>query len=126
MQQQMIHPQTYTLLKGKQAPIYYKTEQVRKDKAKEIIEAVERYFKVDHERLMSKWRYRNLVIPRQIAMYIIKVKTKLSDGTIAEMFNRDRTTVIYAVQSIEGFLKLGHPSEIVEQVEEIKKLLSNI
>lgn len=126
MEATVIHPQTYTLLKGKQSPIYYRTEEKRIEKAKEIIEAIERYFKVDHEKLMSKWRYRDIVIPRQIAMYMIKVKTKLGDGAIAKLFNRDRTTVIYGVQSIDGFLRLGHPIEVVEQVDEIKKLLSNI
>lgn len=126
MQEQMIHPQTYTLLKGKQAPIYYKTEGVKKEKAKQIIDAICRYYKVTEEQLKSKNRKRLIVLPRQVCMYIIKVKTKLKDDAIAEMFNRDRTTSIHSIDLINNFLNQGHPVEIVEQINEIKRLLSNI
>ena len=53
MQEQMIHPQTYALLKGKQPPIYYKTEEVRKEKAKQIIQTICRYYKVTEEQLKT-------------------------------------------------------------------------
>lgn len=126
MGKQMIHPQTYTLLKGKQAPIYYKTEAVKKEKAKEIIDAICRYYKVTYDDLKSKSRFKEVVVPRQVSMYIIKIKTKLKDDAISEMFNRDRTTSIHSIDLINNFLNQGHPVEIVEQINEIKRLLSNI
>ena len=44
MEQQLIHPQTYTLLKGKQPPSYYSTEEKMLERGREIIEGVAKFF----------------------------------------------------------------------------------
>ena len=122
----IIHPQTYALFKGYQAPSYYQSEPAKIEKSNAIISAVEIYFNVPHDKLVSKGRFRDLVIPRQMAMYIIKVKTRLRDDAIAKLFNRDRTTVIYSIQTIEGFLSIGKPEAFIEQLEELMLRLSHL
>ena len=123
---QIIHPQTYALLKGYQPPTYYQSEPARKEKAKQIIKIIEEYFTIEHEKLVSKGRKRDLVLPRQIAMYIIKIKTRLKDDAIAKLFNRDRTTAIYSIQTIEDVLTVGFPEVLIEQIEELKMKVSHI
>ena len=59
-------------------------------------------------------------------MYIIKVKTRLRDDAIARLFNRDRTTVIYSIQTIEGFLSIGKPEAFIKQLEELMLRLSHL
>ncbi|HNX92249.1 MAG TPA: helix-turn-helix domain-containing protein, partial [Syntrophomonas sp.] len=60
--------------------------------------------------MLSKKRNKNLVVPRQIAMYLCRKMTDASLPLIGDQFGgRDHTTVIHSVDKITR--------EISEQVE---------
>lgn len=66
-----------------------------------IMDEVARYFGISVEALKSKSRKKNLVVARQIAMYLCKEYTNFSLKSIGYHFGgRDHSTVIHAVQNI--------------------------
>ena len=70
-----------------------------------IQEAVAGYFNVTVADLKSKGRKREVVHPRQVAMYLAKEKTDLSLKSIGYHFGgRDHTTVIHAVQTVSDLV----------------------
>lgn len=71
-----------------------------------IQKTVSEYFKVDLESLKSKIKKREIVIPRQVAMYFCKRYTQLTLALIGNNFGgRDHSTVIHALESVEDMMK---------------------
>ena len=61
-----------------------------------------RYFKISKNEMLSARRSRYLVRPRQTAIYLTKLLTSKSLPEIGRSFsNRDHTTVIHSVKTIE-------------------------
>ena len=61
-----------------------------------------KYFKISKNEMLSSRRSRYLVRPRQVAIYLSKVLTTKSLPEIGREFsNRDHTTVIHSVKTIE-------------------------
>jgi len=99
------------------------------DKSKEIsIESIQKvvaeHFKLKVADLKSEKRYKNFVIPRQIAIYLSRELTKASFPEIGEKFGgKDHSTVIYAVKKIRTIM--DDKPDILNSYEVIKrKLLS--
>lgn len=65
-------------------------------------------FGVDVEVLKSPSRKKYVVRARNIIMYVLKKKSELSLAKIGAIFNRDHTTVIYAIRSIDIELSMAH------------------
>jgi chromosomal replication initiator protein len=87
-----------------------------------IQKTVSEYFKVDLESLKSKIKKREIVIPRQVAMYFCKRYTQLTLALIGENFGgRDHSTVIHALESVEDMMKTD--SNFKSSVEELGKKL---
>jgi chromosomal replication initiator protein len=67
----------------------------------QIIEAVCRFYEVRREDLEKRRRTRDIVIPRQMAMYLLREETDLSLSLIGhELGGRDHTTVLHACDKI--------------------------
>ena len=81
-----------------------------------------RFFKISKNEMLSSRRSRYLVRPRQTAIYLTKILTSKSLPEIGREFsNRDHTTIIHSVKTIEK-LKEKNP----EMVENINKLKNQI
>jgi chromosomal replication initiator protein len=73
---------------------------------KKIMEVVADFYNVSVEDLIRKSRKKEYVVPRQIAMYIIRKELETSLPMIGDLFGgRDHTTVIHAVDKIQGQAK---------------------
>jgi chromosomal replication initiator protein len=71
-----------------------------------IQKTVADFFKVSLEQMKSKVKKREIVIPRQVAMYFCKRYTQLTLALIGENFGgRDHSTVIHALESVEDMMK---------------------
>lgn len=80
---------------------------IRKMSVKEIQTAVAATFMVDVEQLAGKSRKAEIVLPRQIAMYLCKEYTELSLKSIGQHFgNRDHSTVLHSCTVIEDAVRL--------------------
>ncbi|WP_337042217.1 chromosomal replication initiator protein DnaA [Emticicia sp. 17c] len=70
-----------------------------------IIEAVTEHYKVRIPDLKGKSRLREIVLPRQVAMYLAKELTNLSLKSIGYHFGgRDHSTVIHAIQTVNDLM----------------------
>lgn len=87
-----------------------------------IIDTVCEYFGVRREKLLGKGRPKNIVIPRQIAMYLCRNILHETYPTIKDFFNRkDHATVLYACSKVEKDIQ-NNP-ETKAAIEAIEKLL---
>ena len=80
------------------------------------------HFNLNIHELLSPRRPRSLARPRQIAMYLAKKLTTRSLPEIGRKFaNRDHTTVIHAVKTIE---KLSQENSLMKKnIEEITSII---
>ncbi|HNP94320.1 MAG TPA: chromosomal replication initiator protein DnaA [Cyclobacteriaceae bacterium] len=87
-----------------------------------IQKTVADYFKVSLDSLKAKVKKREIVIPRQVAMYFCKRYTQLTLALIGENFGgRDHSTVIHALESVEDMMKAD--SNFKNSVDELSKKL---
>ena len=71
-----------------------------------IQKKVAEYFNLSHIDLRGRKRTKAVAFPRQVAMYITRELTEYSTTEIGSDFGgRDHTTVMHAIQKIEGSLK---------------------
>ncbi len=67
-----------------------------------IAQAVSEYYGVDMEALRGQKRERAIVMPRQVAMYLMRAETEVSLLRIgAELGGRDHSTVLHACEKID-------------------------
>jgi chromosomal replication initiator protein len=70
--------------------------------AKQVVEKTARHFHLSVEDLLGPKRDKEIVVPRQIAMYLIRNELHLSFPKIArELGRKDHTTAIHSVEKIE-------------------------
>ena len=78
-----------------------------------------RFFKISKNEMLSSRRSRYLVRPRQTAIYLTKILTSKSLPEIGREFsNRDHTTIIHSVKTIEKLKEKD--SEMVENINKLK------
>jgi len=88
-----------------------------------IMEKVCNYFNVSEREIKSTKRVKNILIPRQIAMYLTRELTNSSLNSIGEYFGvKDHTTVINACKKIKNLI--GMDNYIRSAVENIKRGLN--
>ncbi len=74
--------------------------------ATDVIEAVTRYYKVSEQDLRGRQRKREIVLPRHVAMYILRAESDASLVDIGRSLgNRDHTTVLHGIEKIEQELE---------------------
>lgn len=76
-------------------------------KVKQIVQAVEEHCRLFPGDLFTERRWQKLVIPRQVAMFLIYRHTKHATPGIGKIFNRDHSTVVYAVHKIHDLVEQG-------------------
>ncbi|MBQ6847703.1 MAG: chromosomal replication initiator protein DnaA [Clostridia bacterium] len=74
-------------------------------KVETIISEVAHTYNISESDILSNRKTADLVLARQVAMYIARHTTDLSFKAIGEAFGKDHTTVLYNVNKIEEFLK---------------------
>lgn len=89
-----------------------------------IIDSVSKLFRVNKEELTSKRKTKEIVVPRQISIYLCKNLTELSFNKIGEYFGgKDHSTVIHAVKKVEFYIE--NDPFIKEKVDTLTKDLKN-
>lgn len=82
----------------------------------EIITAVSSYYNIPNTELKGKSRKKEIVRPRQIAMYLLRKESSMSFPSIGDHFSgRDHTTAMHACEKIE---------RLIEQDEELSQEIS--
>lgn len=89
-----------------------------------VIDEVSRYYDISVDKIKGDKRTSDIVLPRQIAMYIIREKTNLSLPEIGkEMGGKNHTTVLHSIKKIEESMKQDPQIAkiVAELIENIKK-----
>jgi chromosomal replication initiation ATPase DnaA len=95
----------------------------QKEYAIEIAEKVCNYYQIKYGQMMSKYRGEEVTLARQMTMYLTKEKTELNGEEIAQIFNRDRTTVLHSIQKIRGQLSNKFDDTIKKDVFNLNVLV---
>jgi len=78
-----------------------------------------RFFKISKNEMLSSRRSRYLVRPRQTAIYLTKILTSKSLPEIGREFsNRDHTTIIHSVKTIEKLKEID--PDMVDNINKLK------
>ena len=81
-----------------------------------------KYFKISKNEMLSSRRSRYLVRPRQTAIYLTKILTTKSLPEIGREFsNRDHTTIIHSVKTIEKLKEKN--SDTNENINKLKNII---
>lgn len=90
--------------------------------AKQIVDKTAKQFQISLDEILSPRRDRDIVVPRQVAMYLLRSELHLSFPKIAhELGRKDHTTAIHSVEKIEK--ELHFDNVLKDHVKEIKEKL---
>jgi len=87
----------------------------------QILKAVSEFFNISVEDITSRGRKKEVVEPRQIAMYLIREILDMSYPYIGEKMGRDHTTAIHSVEKIGQ--EINKNSSLGQKINLIKELL---
>lgn len=82
-----------------------------------IISEVSKFYQVEEDEIKGKNRSKNIVLARQISMYLIRIMLNASFPDVAAIFDCDHTTVMHSYNKI---------SDQCKQNEEFKKNIKDI
>lgn len=90
----------------------------------DIQKEVETFFKVKHADLIGPKRARNIVYPRQIAIYLCRQLLDLPFNDIGKKFNRDHSTAMHSVATVEEMMRDSR--EVQEEIETLKQIIREL
>lgn len=95
----------------------------------ELINAVKEVFELNNQSLIKKCRERELVLARNMCYFILHMNYKLRASQIAPLFKRDRTTILYGINTFVNDVEVvPYYMEKYEKVKskiKLPKLYSN-
>ncbi len=90
--------------------------------AKQVIERTARHFQIPLEDMLGPKRDKDIVVPRQVAMYMLRSELHLSFPKIAhELGRKDHTTAIHSIEKIEK--EVNFNTDLREAIADIKERL---
>ena len=116
-------------LHNRRATVDY-TKQVLKDlidkpqqktaNTKSVIDAVIMYYDLSKDEICGKSRKKEIVKPRQVAMYLLRKEGNMSFPSIGEHFSgRDHTTAMHACEKIEKLIE--HDEDLSQEIVFLKE-----
>ncbi len=88
---------------------------------KDVIKTIAEYYSMEEGLIYNKTRQKNVVKPRQVAMYVLREDFDISFPTIGEKLGgRDHTTVIHSCEKIKKDLKVD--PILLKEIEEIRAI----
>ncbi|MFA5155681.1 MAG: chromosomal replication initiator protein DnaA [Patescibacteria group bacterium] len=104
---------------------YVSNIQLKSLSPKEIIEATAKFYNLSYKDLVGKGRKKELVWPRQVAVFLIREEIGTSYPTIgAELGGRDHTTAMHSYNKISQEIKEQGNEKIKQEIESIRQLFA--
>lgn len=98
---------------------------MKKVRFQRIIMSVAEHFQISTRLMMSKSRQRELVLARNMCMYIMKNYFNMTLKEVGKAFNRDHTTAIHAIRMFQQDREVNEQYnlayEAVKQKLELRK-----
>lgn len=90
--------------------------------SKQILDAVSVYYNLSIDELSGKSRKKEVVRPRQVAMYLLRKESSMSFPSIGEYFGgRDHTTAMHACEKIEKLIEYNE--ELLQEINFLRERL---
>jgi chromosomal replication initiator protein len=90
----------------------------------QVIKIIAGFYSIEEKNLFKKTRKKEIVKPRQIAMYLLREDLNISYPYIGQKFGqRDHTTVIHAYRKIDEVIKKDE--RLKQEINDIRNLLYN-
>jgi len=101
-----------------------KEKVVKNVNVNEILKAVCLYYSVKIQDIKGKRRHKELVLPRQVAMYLMKEITDIPFMSIGELLGgRDHTTVMHGVNKIQE--EIAETGKVTQDIVNVKQIIFN-
>ncbi len=92
---------------------------------KDVIDVISEFYEVDKSELISKGRKKEVVYPRQIAMYLLRNDMNMSYPGIGKYFSgRDHTTALHACEKIKREIETNE--KLKEEIEFLREKLYSV
>lgn len=88
-----------------------------------ITQIVADFFGMKYDRVFEKSRKREVIIVRQIAIYLIKKNTYKSLHAIGNFFNKNHSTVVFSVTAVENDMATN--IEFKEYINRIQNIIDD-
>ncbi len=99
---------------------YSEAPQNRSMSSEDIMEVVSQYYRISCEELLSEARHKQVMLPRQVAMYLVRAELNHPFEQIGEEFGgKNHTTVMHACEKIGTRLKKDN--NLLRDINSIKK-----
>lgn len=96
-------------------------KQKKRYSVNEVVDIVAQFYQIDKESIYEKTRRKDIVKPRQVAMYLLREDINESYPSIGENIGgRDHTTVIHSCEKIKNDLKTN--SLLAQEVEQLRTM----
>ena len=100
--------------------------QTKSTSNKEVLDAVCHFYDISLKDLIGSSRKKELVWPRQIAIYIMREEIRTSYPSIGhEMGGRDHTTAMHAYNKINREINENENEKVKQEIASIKQLFTN-
>ncbi len=104
--------------------IYTDSKRASNLSAREVLEGVCRYYNADIELLRGKQRDRDIVWPRQVAMYLMREETSASLLQIGnELGGRDHTTIMHGWEKVQS--EITHNDRVRREIAAVLESLQH-
>ncbi|WP_103131042.1 chromosomal replication initiator protein DnaA [Deinococcus aerius] len=90
----------------------------------DVLRSTAAHFNMPPDVIRGSGRVREVVVPRQVAMYLIRELTSHSLPEIGQFFGRDHSTVMHAVSKVTE--QLGKDPELTASVDALRRHLQNV
>jgi chromosomal replication initiator protein len=90
----------------------------------DVLRSTAAHFNMPPDVIRGSGRVREVVVPRQVAMYLIRELTSHSLPEIGQFFGRDHSTVMHAVSKVTE--QLGKDPELTASVDGLRRHLQNV
>lgn len=98
----------------------FNTTQQRITTPAKIIETVVKFYDIHLNDMVQRSRKKNIVKPRQVAMYLLREELSYSYPNIGEKFgDRDHTTIIHACEKIKNAVNSN--KELAQEIDILRK-----
>ena len=88
---------------------------------KEVVKMIANFYNIEERVIYEKTRRKEVVKPRQVAMYILREDFNISFPSIGDKLGgRDHTTVIHSCEKIKNDLRSDN--SLLQEIEEIRSM----
>ena len=89
---------------------------------KEIVKVVADYYRIEEENIYEKTRRKEIIKPRQVAMYLLREDFNISYPSIGQKLGgRDHTTVIHSCEKIKVDLK--NDPVLAQEINQLRSMI---